>query len=52
MINMATRDYSSKQEKAVANYLDAKLTPNSGATPFKKGDMITEDSIIECKTKT
>ena len=52
MINMATRDYSSKQEKAVATYLDAKLTPNSGATPFKKGDMITEDSIIECKTKT
>lgn len=49
---MATRDYSSKQEKAVADYLDAKTTPNSGATLFKKGDITTEDSIIECKTKT
>lgn len=49
---MATRDYSSKQEKVVASYLEGQTTPNSGATPFKKGDVITEDTIIECKTKT
>lgn len=49
---MSTRDYSDKQEKAVADYLDGKKTPNSGATPFKKGDVILEDTIIECKTKT
>lgn len=49
---MATRDYSDKQEKAVAEYLEGNKTPNSGATPFKKGDVITEDTIIECKTKT
>lgn len=49
---MATRDYSSKQEGAVANYLDGYLTPNSGATPFKKGDVVLDDTVLECKTKT
>lgn len=49
---MTTRDYSDKQEKVVAEYLEGIRTPNSGATPFKKGDIITEDTIIECKTKT
>jgi hypothetical protein len=49
---MATRDYSDKQEKVVAEYLEGTRTPNSGATPFKKGDIVTEDTIIECKTKT
>ena len=49
---MATRDYSDKQEKVVAEYLEGIRTPNSGATPFKKGDIVTEDTIIECKTKT
>lgn len=49
---MATRDYSSRQEKAVAIYLDGKLQPNSGATGFAKGDVIANDTIIECKTKT
>lgn len=49
---MATRDYSEKQEKVVADYLGGTKTPNSGATPFKKGDIVTDDTIIECKTKT
>lgn len=49
---MATRDFSKKQETLVCNYLGADLTPNSGATGTKKGDMLTENTIIECKTKT
>lgn len=49
---MATRDYSDKQEKVVAEYLNGRKTPNSGATAFDKGDVLTEDLLIECKTKT
>ncbi|MGM9544204.1 MAG: hypothetical protein ACI3T9_04410 [Romboutsia timonensis] len=49
---MATRDYSSKQENIVADYIGGKLTPNSGATGFAKGDILTEDTVVECKTKT
>jgi hypothetical protein len=49
---MATRDYSSKQEKVVAEYLQGKQQPNSGATGFAKGDVIANDTVIECKTKT
>ena len=49
---MATRDYSSKQEKIVSDYIGGHTTPNSGATGFKKGDILTDDTIIECKTKT
>lgn len=49
---MATRDYSSKQEKVVAEYLHGKQQPNSGATGFAKGDVIAGDTVIECKTKT
>lgn len=49
---MATRDYSSKQEKVVAEYLQGKQQPNSGATGFAKGDVIANNTVIECKTKT
>lgn len=49
---MATRYYSAKQETEVSRYLNGYLTPNSGATPFKKGDILLDDTIIECKTKT
>lgn len=48
---MATRDYSSKQEKYVAKKLKGKVQPNSGATMFAKGDVIFDDWLIECKTK-
>ena len=52
-----TRTFSSNQEKQVAKTLNAKQTPNSGATAWQKGDIITNDSgeasfLIECKTKT
>ena len=47
-----TRYFSSKQERQVANTLGGKVTANSGATPFQKGDLTTDDFLIECKTKT
>lgn len=50
-----TRYYSSKQEKTVAKAIGGKTTPNSGATPWVKGDIQTSGSesfLLECKTKT
>lgn len=47
-----TRFYSNKQEKAVAKAINGQQTPNSGATPWIKSDVLTEDFAIECKTKT
>lgn len=46
-----TRYYSSIQEKKVAKAVEGKTTSNSGATPFQKGDVISSDWLIECKTK-
>ena len=48
---MNTRKFSSKQEKIVAKSLKGKVQPNSGATPFMKGDVILDDWLIECKTQ-
>jgi hypothetical protein len=47
-----TRYYSKKQEDAVAKNLNGKRTPNSGATPFVKGDVLLDDWLLECKTCT
>lgn len=47
---MNTRKFSSQQEKYVAKQLKGRLQPNSGATPFKLGDVVCEDWLIECKT--
>ena len=47
-----TRYYSNRQEKSIAKDLNAKRTPNSGATPFAKGDLTLDDWLIEAKTKT
>lgn len=49
---MNTRKYSSKQEKYVAKSLGGKVQPNSGATPFLKGDVVANDWLVECKTQT
>lgn len=47
----STRDASSRQEKAIAKSLNAKRTPNSGATKFSKGDLtLGQDWLIEAKT--
>lgn len=51
-MNKPTRYYSKQQEKKVAKYVGGKRQPNSGATPFYKGDVITDEFLIECKTKT
>lgn len=49
---MNTRKFSSKQEKYVAKKLNGRVQPNSGATPFLKGDIVLTDFLIECKTQT
>lgn len=48
---MVTRDVSSLQERNVAKNLGGRVTPNSGATSFVKGDVILDDLLVECKTK-
>lgn len=45
-----TRWYSNKQEKAVAKNIKGHQVVNSGATDFAKGDVVTADWLIECKT--
>ena len=50
MANRPTRFYSNRQEKAVAKAVGGRQTPNSGATPWAKGDVVAEDWLIECKT--
>lgn len=52
MNKSSTRYFSNKQEKSVAKTIGGKQTANSGATPFQKGDVVTDDWLIECKTKT
>ena len=47
-----TRYYSKRQEKKVAKTLGGKTQPNSGATPFQKGDLTLDSWLIECKTCT
>ena len=47
-----TRYYSSRQEKAVCSATKSKQTSNSGATPFQKGDVLTDKFLLECKTQT
>lgn len=52
MENKPTRYFSRIQEEKVAQYLGGSLTPNSGAGHTKKGDVLLEDTIVECKTRT
>lgn len=49
-MNRPTRFYSSRQEKAVAKKVGGKQVANSGATAFSKGDVRTDEWLIECKT--
>lgn len=51
LMNKPTRFYSSKQEKKVAKEVGGKQVANSGATRFNKGDVVTDNWLIECKTK-
>lgn len=45
-----TRYYSSRQEKKVAKAVGGKQVSNSGATAFNKGDVTSDNFLIECKT--
>lgn len=47
-----TRFYSRQQERQVAKATNGQRTANSGATMFSKGDVRTENFLIECKTCT
>ena len=47
-----TRFYSNKQERKVSKAVSGRQTANSGATAFQKGDVITDQWLIECKTST
>ena len=47
-----TRFYSNRQEKKVAKAIGGRKTANSGATAFSKGDVYTDNWLIECKTTT
>lgn len=51
-IKKPTRYYSRIQEKNVAKKIGGEVVPNSGATPFYKGDVVDRDGtfLIECKT--
>ena len=53
IMNMSkpTRYYSSKQEEYVAKLINGRTVPNSGAAKFVCGDVISDEFIIECKTK-
>lgn len=49
-MNKPTRFYSNRQEKSVARKLGGRQVANSGATAFSKGDVRTDEWLIECKT--
>ena len=48
--NKPTRYYSDKQEKRTAKRLGAKTQTSSGSSAFLKGDVVSENCLIECKT--
>lgn len=47
-----TRFYSKRQENHIAKAVEGKRTANSGATPFYKGDVTTDEWLFEAKTCT
>lgn len=53
MNKKSTRYFSKIQENSVAKLIGGKTQPNSGATPYRRGDVSSagENSwLIECKT--
>lgn len=48
---LPTRYYSKRQEDAIAKKLGGQRVKNSGATKFAPGDVLTDQFLIECKTK-
>ena len=47
-----TRFYSDRQEKHIAKAVGGSKVVNSGATPFRKGDVTSDNWLFEAKTKT
>ena len=47
-----TRHYSSMQEKSIAKAVKGNVNKNSGATMFQKGDVVTDNWLLEAKTCT
>lgn len=47
-----TKFYSSRQEKAIADYLGWSVVAASGARMFNPGDVISGQYLCECKTHT
>ena len=45
----ATRTFSDEHEKSVCKAIGAKQSANSGATAFRKGDVYTDNFLVECK---
>lgn len=45
-----TKKVSIKQEERVARLFSGNRTPQSGGGKWKKGDVLSEDFLIECKT--
>lgn len=45
----SVRKASDQRMKQIAKKTGGKLTPNSGATPFSKGDISYPDSLLEHK---
>jgi len=46
------KEYSDKQEKTIANYLDWHQVTGSGARPLVTGDVESDKWLGECKTHT
>lgn len=46
----STKYFSNKQEKRVSKAVNGKTVIGSGATPFMKGDVTSDDILYECKT--
>lgn len=49
---MSTKDYSSRHEHMIADYLNWKVVSGSGAAPCVPGDVISYSWLGECKTHT
>lgn len=47
---MSTKDFSSKQEKMIADYLGWRVVTGSGAARCHPGDIIGDEWLGECKT--
>lgn len=46
----STRYYSDRHEKKTAKKLGARVQTSSGSSDFLKGDLYTDQCLIECKT--